>query len=313
MLLRRVLVILGALALVAACGTAASEAPSPSDGTVPVGALPGTLVPTSTTDPALSSTPFRTTTPISPDAQVGARVHGNRVILIGDSVMASTASRYGGQMCDALVPLGWQAEVDAETSRFIEFGDKVLDQRLSAGWDAAVILLGNNYRGDQQEYLLYLDHMIRRLSPAPVVLLTVTEFDPSRAKVNEVIFNMAELYDNVIIVDWAATTAADDSLTVADGLHLTDAGRKSLALHVALALGEAPVKPGACLPSTFTDDSGGGVTGGPATPTTTVRHSSHSTTTTTTTAGRTSSTTTVAAHTSSTAAPATTVQPPPNT
>ena len=80
---------------------------------------------------------------------MGAKVKGNRVIIIGDSVMASTSRRYGNTMCGALVPLGWQVELDAETSRFIQFGNKVLDKRLSAGWDASVILLGNNYGGDQ--------------------------------------------------------------------------------------------------------------------------------------------------------------------
>ena len=69
--------------------------------------------------------------------------------MIGDSITASAAKRYGGEFCDALVPLGWQVEVDAEPSRFVDFGNDVLDKRLSAKWDAAYVFLGTNYLGDQ--------------------------------------------------------------------------------------------------------------------------------------------------------------------
>ena len=61
---------------------------------------------------------------------VGEIVAGNRILIIGDSIMASTSSRYGGQMCDALVPLGWEVAVEAEPSRFIDFGNRVLDKVL---------------------------------------------------------------------------------------------------------------------------------------------------------------------------------------
>ncbi|MFM2077836.1 MAG: hypothetical protein RJA49_1726, partial [Actinomycetota bacterium] len=171
MFLRRVTLLLSAVALVSACGSAAAG----SDGTVPpleVGGLPSTLV----DGPAPSSRAPQSTTTLAPDQQVGAHADGNRVILIGDSVMASTSRRYSNDMCDALVPLGWQVEVDAETGRFIDFGNKVLDKRLSAGWDVSVILLGNNYGENQDVYRQGLERMVYRLSPHPIVLLTVTEF-----------------------------------------------------------------------------------------------------------------------------------------
>ncbi len=192
---------------------------------------------------------------------MGARSPGNRVILIGDSVMASTSRRYSNDMCNALVPLGWQVEVDAETGRFIDFGNKVLDKRLSAGWDVSVVLLGNNYNEDQDKYRQGLERMVYRLSPNPVVLLTVTEFTPSRRQVNDVVREMAAKYPNVTIVDWAATTADTPGLTGGDHLHLTTAGRQALAANVALALGTAPQQPGDCLSTNFKDDSSGPVTG----------------------------------------------------
>lgn len=257
MFLRRVTLLLCVVGTLTACGAGASA----TDGTAPsleVGELPQ---PTDATPAPTDSGVRRTTTTLSPEDQIGALSAGNRVILIGDSVMASTSRRYSNDMCNALVPLGWQVEVDAETGRFVTFGNEVLDTRLDAGWDASVILLGNNYREDQNGYRKELEKMVRRLSPQPVVLLTVTEFMPSRAEVNEVVFEMAAKYDNVLVVDWATTTADDPSLTGADGLHLTTAGRKALAENVALALGVAPEQPGKCLTTDYTDDSSGPVEG----------------------------------------------------
>jgi hypothetical protein len=247
------------LGAVVACGAAADGAGAETDRTIPgVGDLPGAV---SSTIEAESTvvTSLRVTTTLPADEQVGYVAAGNRVIVIGDSVVASTARRYTGDMCEVLVPLGWQVEVDAETSRFIEFGNSVLDRRLAAGWDVGVIMLGNNYAGDEARYRQQLERMVRRLSPNPVVLLTVSEFIPSRRAVNDVIREMAEIYDNVMIVDWAATTLADGSLVGGDGLHLTTAGRAALAADVSLALGPAPKRPGKCLPTEFDDDSGGSV------------------------------------------------------
>jgi hypothetical protein len=164
-------------------------------------------------------------------------------------------------MCKALVPLGWRAEVDAESGRFIEFGNKVLDARLKAGWDAAVVLLGNNYVENQQNYRQQLERIITRLSPNPIVLLTVTEIRTSRQQVNAVIRDMAKLHSNVQIVEWAYITRNDPGLTGADHLHLTTRGRAALASSVALALGTAPTSPGKCMPTNYTDDSMMPVTG----------------------------------------------------
>lgn len=262
MFVRRVLPLVGLLAVATACGAASGQGVDPPD-TAAVGGLPAAFdtATTAETTPDSTMAAAVTTTTIASDAQVGALVPGNRVLLIGDSVMASTSQRYGHEMCDTLVPLGWQTEVDAETGRFVDFGKQVLDKRLAAGWDATVVLLGNNYGDNQGVYRDYLDAMMVRLAPKPVVLLTVTEFKPSRTQVNDVIREMAAKYPNVIVVDWAAVTAADSSLTGDDGLHLTDPGRSALAGLVSLVLGPAPVTPGKCLNTDFHDDSSGPVTG----------------------------------------------------
>jgi hypothetical protein len=306
MLLRRTVLLLGLLAVATACGAAASGQGVDPPATAAVGGLPQESAPTSTSaDVSTSTSVVRTTVTLEPNALIGARVPGNRVILIGDSVLASTSRRYGNEMCTALVQRGWQVEVDAETGRFIDFGDQVLDSRLSAGWDVSVILLGNNYGDNQDVYRQYLDAMVARLSPNPVVLLTVTEFKPSRAQVNAVILEMAQKYPNVVVVDWAAVTGADKSLTGPDGLHLTQSGRESLAGNVALVLGEAPVQPGKCLTTAFSDDSTSPVGG----TTTTVKRSTPKTTTTVASTVSTVPKTTVPV-TNTTAAPTVTTPPP---
>jgi hypothetical protein len=107
------------------------------------------------------------------------------------------------------VPLGWQVEVDAEPSRFVDFGNAVLDKRLSAKWDAAYVFLGSNYLGDQESYRKQLEKIVQRLSPTPVVLLTVTEFEDNRREVNDAITLVSAEFPNVHLLDWGSIAAAD--------------------------------------------------------------------------------------------------------
>ncbi|RLE21481.1 MAG: hypothetical protein DRJ50_09165, partial [Actinobacteria bacterium] len=140
---------------------------------------------------------------------IGETSEGNRILLIGDSILAGASSRYGGQVCSELVPLGWEAQVEAEPSRFVEFGNKVLDEVLDPDpvpgddvWDAAVVFLGSNYRGDPVEYEAELREILDRLAPRPTLLFTVTEFKPDWAEVNEVVAKLGAEYETVTIIDW---------------------------------------------------------------------------------------------------------------
>ncbi len=201
--------------------------------------------------------------------------------MIGDSVLAGTSSRYSNDMCEAVVPLGWQVELDAEVGRFIDFGDRVLDKRLSAGWDAALIFLGSNYGDNQALYASMLEEQVDRLGPRPVVLVTVTEFKPDRAEVNAAIKMIAFNHPNVSVVDWATISATTPGVLSGDHLHPTPSGRQVLAMNVAAALGEAASQPGACLKANFRDDSAGSVTTGtnrPVSPPTTARRRTATTT-----------------------------------
>jgi hypothetical protein len=269
-----------AAVVIAACGSGQAAAPPTPPPTVGgVGVLPDPLVlPTTqettpeTTAPEETAPPTTarrttttteqrntTTTEPRPDTRpVGRIADGNRLLMIGDSILASTAQRYTGEMCASLVPLGWSVELDAETGQGVEFGNEVLDKRLSAGWDAAVVFLGNNYPGQPQAFADQLRYIIARLAPRPTVLVTVSQNEPRQAEVNYIIRSIAKDFDQVRVLDWAAATEANDDLTVGDGLHPTDAGRLVLVSMITGELGRAPRdsdwRP-MCLPTQFTDDT----------------------------------------------------------
>ena len=200
--------------------------------------------------------------------------------MIGDSVFAGTTERYGGEMCRAIVPLGWQVEVDAEPYRYLRFATAVLNRRLDAGWDAAVILLGNNYDGEKERFLRELTKIVERLSPRPIVLFTLTEpgYTLRAAEVNDAIREVALLNDNVILVDWAEVSVSDPAFLV-DEVHPSLAGKAALVELVAAVLGPAPSPPGKCLETEFKYPRGGTV------PTTTVESTTPTTTTTESTNG----------------------------
>ncbi len=250
--------------LLVACSAAASAPDESRDPTVDgVGILPSSNPESEviTTDTATVSSQGPTTTLI-PEQQIGTLVTGNRLLMIGDSITASAAKRYGGELCDALVPLGWRVEVDAEPSRFVDFGNQVLDKRLSAKWDAAYVFLGTNYLGDQASYRRQLEKIVQRLAPSPVVLLTVTEFADSRREVNDAITLVGAQFSNVHVLDWGSIAASDAATILrGDGHHLTNDGRKVLSSTVAGVMGQAPVPEGECLGTSFSNDAGASVNG----------------------------------------------------
>lgn len=187
-------------------------------------------------------------------AALGTNAAGNRLLVIGDSILSGTASRYGGAMCSALVPLGWRVAVEAEAGQMVGFGRTVLKNRIYEGWDAGVVFLGTNYGGNQKNYERDLTAIVDALAPRPTLLLTATLNRPTMQQVNETIRTVASKYSNVSVLDWG-TTSIQPGLLNRDRVHPTDAGRQVLVASIAAAIGTAPETPGACLPSKYTDDS----------------------------------------------------------
>ncbi len=269
--LRRCVIVLTCALGIGACSGSEGATPDSLPAPVPtvpgVGRLPAPL-PTAAVaareddEPVVPSVVV--TRPVDEDGvvleTVAERVNGNRLLVVGDEILASTATRYGDEMCDALTPLGWEVEVEAEPGRFVEFGREVVEDRLpddvdeADDWDAAVVQVGNNYSLDQDDYFEQLNEILFRLSPRPTLVLTVTELRPESAEVNESIAELAGLYDNVTVIDWAEV-ADQRGVLLSDGLHPAEQGQQVLADQIALALGQVSEDEGECLSSVFTDDS----------------------------------------------------------
>jgi len=324
--------VLAVAVLAGGCGVTDGEADDTIPPATPVPTIAGVgvvpAVPSALREPVVVVRP-----PVEEDGTeaqlIGELVEGNRVLMIGDSILASTSSRYGDHMCEVVVPLGWKVAVEAEPSRFIDFGNRVLDKLLpddidpEDDWDAAVIFLGSNYGGDAQKYEAELVKILDRLEPRPVVLLTVTEYRPNYVEVNEVVTRLGAERDNITVLDWTTISASPGVLS-GDRLHPTDNGRRVLSESVAAALG--PVEgEGECLRSTFRNDSSvGGDTrvvlgrpssGSTSVTTTTVRPSTSVTTTTAPTLGSSgiTSTTLSGSGVTTTAAPTTSTATVPTT
>lgn len=187
---------------------------------------------------------------------LGQRAGGNKLLVVGDSILAATASRYGGAMCDELVPRGWRVAVEAEAGQMIGFGRTVVRERITEGWDAAVVFLGTNYGGDETKYESDLERIVVSLGPRPTLLLTATEYKPAIAQVNRAIRRVAARNPHASVLDWGAVSLQTGVLN-RDKVHPTVAGRTLLVESISAAAGDAPPSgaKGACLESLYVDDS----------------------------------------------------------
>ena len=263
--------------VLAACGDDdATSLPSIVDvpDTVAMGVMPQQLSdaptlppppPPPTTQPSVSSTSKPPSTPDEPiEAPLGALVDGDRILLIGDSILASAAPRNGGELCDALVLFGWQAEIDAVADRGIDFAAGVLDARLideqnqNDDWDVVALSFGSDVDGNDAdavaEFGTELGELIERVTPRPVLLYTLAGGGAGRSAVNDVIRAQPQSHHNVLVVDFA--DAGGDGVPIVDdsGQALTDDGMKRFSIRTAAAAGEAPGDgEGTCLPSEYSD------------------------------------------------------------
>jgi hypothetical protein len=242
-------------ASMAVSGCSSSVASDDGPVTVPTLAGVGSVPEDLSSDPA-SAVIVGTTAPrlellTQPDlGPVAAVVSGNRLLVIGDSITASTTERYGGEMCTALSMAGWQVEIAAEVGKHIEYAQEVLAERFAPDegrdLDAVVINLGTNFRGDHLEYQQGLEQIVDGLGDRQVVLVTVTEFNDDRVGVNSVIVDALIGRPNVRVVDWAGVTRAEPAALQTDRIHLSNYGRSRLVEVLADELGEV-VGTGQCL------------------------------------------------------------------
>ncbi|MFM8625396.1 MAG: SGNH/GDSL hydrolase family protein [Actinomycetota bacterium] len=247
---RRLIVcaLVSAMPLVSACS--ASRA-TPSEETLAgIGRIPGAAASAG----VVTVSGIRAMVPGVEGPVLGANSAGNRLLVVGDSILAGTASRYGGALCSALVPLGWQVAVEAEAGRMVDFGRTVVGERITEGWDATVVFLGTNYGGNEKTYETDLGRIVDSLAPRPTLLLTATLYKPTISQVNRVIRKVAARSPHVSVLDWGSASAQNGVLN-RDNVHPTEAGRTLLVASIAAAVGTAPAGAGKCLPSLYTDDS----------------------------------------------------------
>jgi hypothetical protein len=273
----RLAVTVTGLVMVAACGDDdATTLPSIVDvpETVAMGVLPQQLSdaptlppppPPPTTAPTESPTSSAVATsreqPI--EGPLGELVDGNRILLVGDSILASAAPRNEGELCDALLLFGWAAEIDAVEDGGIDFAAGVLDERLTeAGrqddWDVVGFAFGSDVDGTDAdavaEFAGALTALIERVAPRPVLLYTLVDAGAGRAAVNDVIRAQPQSHPNALVIEFS--DAGDDGVPVVDdsGRVLTDDGMKRFSIRTAAAVGDAPGDgEGACLPSEYGD------------------------------------------------------------
>ena len=243
----RPVVLAAALVLLASCGgsSASGDTVLAGIGRIPGGAGPGGSLSLDGADLAV---------PGVQGQLIGARATGNRLLVIGDSILAGTAARYGNEMCNALRPLGWRTSVEAESGQPAAFGREVLRARITEGWDAAVVLLGTNPSASIDRYRQDMERIVVSLAPRPTLLLTTTLFRDSQKAVNDVIRELASSNDHVSVLDWG-TASAQPGVLNNDGVHPTVLGRALLVKSVAGALGPAPEGTPGCIDALFTDDT----------------------------------------------------------
>lgn len=234
--------------VVSSCGGGSGETGGTLDG---VGRIPGNdFVGVATLPPDLAA---EVSIPELKGAILGAAAKGNRLLMIGDSILASIAKRYGNEGCNLLVPQGWNVALEAEAGQFVEFGLDVLNKRWNEGWDAVVIELGTNYSGSKTRYRETLEKILDRIGDTPVVLMNTTVFRGAQKQVNSVIEDVVGRYPNTSLLDWAAISASPAVLS-GDRIHPSPRGRVVLATAIARAAGIAPSSPGDCLKVYFEDD-----------------------------------------------------------
>jgi len=245
------LVIAGACAVSACAGDSSPSSTPPSGPLGTVGGI-GVLPSVSPADPATAGS----REPVLPsfDRTIGQVVEGPRLLLIGDSILATVARRYNNKACRRLVPLGWQMVIEAEIGKSIEFGPEVLKAKMDERWDAAVVFLGTNYWQTPEDYERLLAFILDELSPRPIALFTTSMYRPKQREVNDAIEAEARNRDNVWLVDWESISKSDGVLS-GDGIHPSMEGNDLLVAVLAKVLGNAPGGgAGKCLESEFVED-----------------------------------------------------------
>lgn len=154
------------------------------------------------------------------EEKVLAAVKEMPIVCIGDSVMLGAADELM-----ATFPNGW---FDAAKSRTAWVLPDILGRLKAGGLLADTIVVNFGANGDSPFEVK--ERAMDMLEGKRVYWLTNT--NPKTDYSNEAIARLAEEYDNLTIVDWKSISSGHPEYFVADGIHLTDEGRKAFAAAV---------------------------------------------------------------------------------
>lgn len=194
----------------------------------------------STVSKSAATTTTVATNPLIPEGLLGKNATAtpppthtidNRVFVVGDSVMQGAAPYLSTDLPT------WSIIADTKVGRFLDQANTVIVKRRKDIANIAVLNLGNNYDGNQQEFAQQVTTALTDLSGVEhIIWLNVAEFQDDRTQVNAVLQQAAATHPNLTVVDWNSWWAANRAFTGADHLHLTDEGAHAYAALVAAAV-----------------------------------------------------------------------------
>jgi hypothetical protein len=175
------------------------------------------------------------------DAGNAPQIDDNRVFMVGDSVMKAMTLGNPDALDYSVGALGWDVTVDAVVGRFTDQGLRVLEKRPDEIHQVVVLMLGNNYNGDEQDFRNLISDIRDTLSDTrKIVMFTVPEYEPKQKEVNDVLRQAAAEDPRFVLVDWETITRTVRGVLSGDDIHPTEYGAQVLAQLIGNALGKAP-------------------------------------------------------------------------
>ena len=149
------------------------------------------------------------------EEELKEKVKNLRVTGVGDSVMLGAVTN----LYEAF-PNGY---FDAQISRTAWVVNDILVDIKNKGMLGDIVVLNLGANGDCSEACK--DKIVKTIGEREIFWINVT--NDQEVKVNDKLQAYAQKYDNVHIIDWNSISKGHKEYFVADGIHLTSAGRKA--------------------------------------------------------------------------------------
>jgi lysophospholipase L1-like esterase len=155
-----------------------------------------------------------------------------RVVLIGDSVMAAMSPDVTDAARRVLGAAGWDVMIDAAESRSTLAGVDVVRQLRPQITDTAVIMLGHN---DSSSGFRHRAAAVMQALSGVRHVYWLTMKLPRYRVADAALVDLTNAFSNLHLVDWARR--AQPAWTAGDGLHLSTAGAVEMAKLILATIG----------------------------------------------------------------------------